>query len=85
MMQEGGRIKLHVLIFASGLLIAAAASAQPAVDIRSADGRLTHVAWKPPGTVERWIVSLHGTRGVANRYAVAAIDDGQAAAGADQL
>ena len=48
------------LLAVSGLLFCAAAQAQPVVDLKSADGRLTHVAWKPSGRVERWIVSLHG-------------------------
>ena len=37
----------------SGRLFCAAAQAQPVVDLKSADGRLTHVAWKPSGRVER--------------------------------
>jgi hypothetical protein len=59
------------------LPLAAAAHAQPALDIPSADGSLTHAAWKPAGRIERWIVSLHGTGGSANVYAVAAIDNGR--------
>ncbi len=65
------------LLAVSGLLFCSAAQAQPVVDLKSADGSLTHVAWKPSGKIERWIVSLHGTRGSANLYAVAAIDKGR--------
>jgi len=54
-------------LMTGGLLLAAAAHAQPALDIPSADGSLTHVAWKPAGRIERWIVSLHGTGGSAKR------------------
>ena len=47
------------------LCVAPGVQAQPAQDIPSADGSLTHVAWKPAGRIERWIVSLHGTGGSA--------------------
>ena len=55
------------LILAFGWLLCASAQAQPAQEIRSADGSLAHFAWKPAGKVERWIVSLHGTGGSAKK------------------
>jgi hypothetical protein len=55
----------RILMIGGFLLLAATAHAQPAQNIPSADGSLTHVAWKPSGKVERWIVSLHGTGGSA--------------------
>jgi predicted esterase len=60
-------VKIRAIVLVSGLLLAAAARAQPALDIPSADGSLTHAAWKPAGRIERWIVSLHGTGGSAKR------------------
>ena len=60
-------MKIRAIVLVSGLLLAAAARAQPALDIPSADGSLTHAAWKPAGRIERWIVSLHGTGGSAKR------------------
>ena len=53
--------------FSVALILAATAHAQPAQEIPSADGSLTHAAWKPAGRIERWIVSLHGTGGSAKR------------------
>ena len=60
-------MKFRYLLFAAGLLLAAFAHAQPAINVPSADGSLTHVAWKPAGKIERWIVSLHGTGGSAKK------------------
>lgn len=57
---------MRALLLAA-LLLAAAAHAQPVVEIPSAYGSLTHAAWKPVGRIERWIVSLHGTGGSAKR------------------
>ena len=56
------RVLFAVLL---GGALAAAAHAQPVQEIASADGSLTHAAWKPAGKVERWIVSLHGSGGSA--------------------
>lgn len=55
------------ILIIGGLLLAATAHAQPAQQIPSSDGSLTHAAWKPSGKVERWIVSLHGTGGSAKK------------------
>ncbi len=54
-------------VLVGSLLLAGAAHAQPAQEIRSADGSLVHMAWKPSAKVERWIVSLHGTGGSAKK------------------
>ncbi|HUN68945.1 MAG TPA: hypothetical protein VMU46_09110, partial [Burkholderiales bacterium] len=48
-------------------LAASGAHAQPAIEIRSVDDSLIHMAWKPSARVERWIVSLHGTGGSAKK------------------
>jgi hypothetical protein len=60
-------VTLRILVIAACCLLGAGAYAQPAQEIRSADGSLTHAAWKPSGKVGRWIVSLRGTRGSAKK------------------
>ncbi len=54
------------VVLVAGLL-AGVAHAQPIVDVPGTDGRVTHAYWKPSGSVDRWIVSLHGTEGDARR------------------
>lgn len=58
---------LRILVAAACWLLAAGVQGQPAIEIRSVDGSLIHMAWKPSAKVERWIVSLHGTAGAAKK------------------
>ena len=64
---RGMAVTFRFLVIGACWLLGAAAHAQPIVEIRSFDGSLSHLAWKPAGRIERWIVSLHGTGGSAKK------------------
>jgi len=53
------------LLFVALVCLAAPARAQPVLEVPVPGGRGVHYAWQPPGKLERWIVSLHGTGGSA--------------------
>ena len=58
---------MRLLLTLLGFLLAAAgaARADAPVELRTGDLRVTHWMQKPAGGAQRWIVSLHGSRGNA--------------------